>query len=161
MLRAVIRELERQMPGIRALVFNGFESSGREVALERLWDCKERDTKPPNSVVLPFKGGGASSWVQVQLGCALVGHARDRGTVPSQQDAQEYVGFLQPISAGGWHFVSPFQSKTGKDIREVRGGKDCYSCRAQLYSSTTNSRATWNSSHSPGNTWSASARETL
>jgi hypothetical protein len=57
-------------------------------------------------VVLPVEGGGASSWVQVQLGCALVGHARDRGTVPSQQDAQEYDGFLQPISAEGPRFVS-------------------------------------------------------
>src|SRR5580704_17940998 len=37
----------------------------------------------------PRIGGGASSWVQVQLGCGLVGHAGDRGTVPSQQDAQE------------------------------------------------------------------------
>jgi RNA polymerase sigma-70 factor (ECF subfamily) len=40
-----------------------------------------------------------------------VGHAGDRGTVPSQQDAHAYDGFLQPNSAGGRHFVSPIQFK--------------------------------------------------
>ncbi len=64
-------------------------------------------------MVLPFKGGGASSWVQVRLGCALVGHAGDRGTVPSPQDAQTFNGFLQPSSAGGMNFVSQFRAKMG------------------------------------------------
>ena len=44
------------------------------------------------------------------------GHARDRGTVPSQQDAQEYDGFLRTSSAGGRQFVSRFWFKTGMKI---------------------------------------------
>ena len=75
-------------------------------------------------------------WVQVQLGCALVGHARDRGTVPSQQDAQA-IGFLQPNSAEGWEFVSRFWFKTGNEKRQVANGKRCPRFGAQLYSSAT------------------------
>jgi hypothetical protein len=78
------------------------------VGFRKTWHGASKFRGPPRL------GGGASSWVQVQLGCALVGHARDRGTVPSQQDAQEYDGFLQPISAGSRHFVSPLPFKMGK-----------------------------------------------
>src|SRR5580704_11968083 len=100
------------MPSVRALVLNAFESSGRDAGWEMPWVSNERNTKPPNSVVLPVSGGGASSWVQVQLGCALVGQAGDRGTVPSQQESQAF-GFLQTISAEGGHFVSRFWFETG------------------------------------------------
>ena len=51
--------------------------------------------------------------VQVRLGCALVGHAGDRGTVPSPQDAQTFNGFLQPSSAREMNFVSQIRTKMG------------------------------------------------
>ncbi len=41
----------------------------------------------------------------------------------------------------------------------VQNGNHCSRWMARLYSSATKLRATWNSSRSPGNTWSASARE--
>src|SRR6202035_238571 len=59
---------------------------GKTVGFERTRHGASEFSGPPRL------GGGASSWVQVQLGCALVGHAGDRGTVPSQQEAQEYDG---------------------------------------------------------------------
>jgi RNA polymerase sigma-70 factor, ECF subfamily len=66
--------------------------------------------------------GGASSLVQVQLGCAQVGHAWDRGSVPAPKDAPARAGFLQPISAGAGHFVSTFRFKTGNIAPDGRRG---------------------------------------
>ena len=39
-----------------------------------------------------------------------------QGNRPSQQDAQEYDGFLRTSSAGGRQFVSRFWFKTGMKI---------------------------------------------
>ena len=55
--------------------------------------------------------------VQVRLRCALVGHAGDRGTVPSQKVAQTCIGCLQPISEGRRRFVSLVLAKRDELLR--------------------------------------------
>ncbi len=97
-----------------ALVLKGFESSGRDTGLERLWVSNERDTEPPNFLVLPGLGEAHPRGSRSDSDAPWWDTRGDRGTVPSQQDAQEYDGFLQRNSAGGRHFVSPIQPKMGK-----------------------------------------------
>src|SRR5580704_15957939 len=58
-----------------------------------------------------------------------------QATVPSQQDSQEYDGFLQPISAGGIHFVSRVTSKTGNKRQKVVVRNHCSRWKPRLYSS--------------------------
>ena len=58
------------------------------------------------SLAPPCFLGGASSPVQVRLGCALGGIRGGQGTVPSQKDSQAFAGFLHEVSASGRRFVS-------------------------------------------------------
>ena len=46
-----------------------------------------------------------------------MGHAWDRGSVPSPKDAQAFAGFLQPISEGSRHFVSRARLELGSIAR--------------------------------------------
>src|SRR5579859_93342 len=86
--------------------------------------------------------GGASSPVQVQLRCALVGYAGDRGSVPSLKGAHVFVGSLQVSRDAGKYFVSPPSAKSG--IIAPAGWRG--------YTPSDNSGEKWNSSRSPGNT---------
>src|SRR5579859_188619 len=137
------------MPAVRALVRNALESNGLDLATERLWSCTERGTEPPNSLVLPALGerilaGPGPARMRPWWDTRGTGDPSLRRRTP-KRSLGSYNRLVKEADISFHELASNWEA-----LLVLHGA-------AILHS--TNLRATWNSSRSPGNTSSASARE--
>src|SRR4029077_7597465 len=139
------------MPAVRALVLSGFESNVLGLASGRLWFCKECDKEPPESLVLPALGeriltGPGPARMRPWWDTRGTGNQSPRRRTP-KLSLGSYIWLVQEADISFHLFGSKWEA-----LLVLQGA-------AILL--TTILRATWNSSRSPGNTSSASAREIL